>query len=391
MDMSLGPELAAFRTGVANFLEAGITAELLDELDTQEAAESNWSQPFSRKLARRGWLSLAWPTAYGGAGLPLSYVAVLNEQLGRYRAPVGWHNIATEWVAMPLIAYGTEEQKQRFLPPIARAEHCYGPAFTEPEAGSDLANIRTRAVREGDHYVLNGLKVFSTEAHRATHLWLLAVTDPGARRHRNLSMFIVDNSTPGITVKGVRTINHGRLNSIYLDDVRVPAGNRIGPEHQGWRVAMSTLNIERSGIYYVALYQSLLGDLISYCRDTRRAGEPLIAERSVRRGLARWATELEAQRMLSWRIVWLQSRGEEPSSEASIQNLRTRQFQHPFANFALDLLGLPGLVPAGSRRAVLRGRIEKLYLASCSQHSGGTTEIQKNIIALRGLGLPRGS
>ena len=389
MDISLEPELVAFQTEVAQFLEAEVTPELMDEIDTQEAAESNWSQGFSKKLAARGWLSLAWPTAYGGAGLPLSYVAVLNEQLGRFRAPVGWHNIATEWVAMPLITYGTEDQKQRLLPPIARAEHCYGPAFTEPEAGSDLANIQTSAVRTGDYYLLNGLKVFSTEAHRATHLWLLAVTEPTAGRHRNLSMFIVDSATPGITVKGVRTINHGRLNSVYLNDVRVPAENRIGPEHEGWRVAMSTLNIERSGIYYVALYQGLLDDLVAYCRHTHRAGEPLIADRSVRRGLAMWATELEAQRILSWHIVWRQARGEEPSSEASIQSLRMRMFQHPFANFALNLLGLPGLISAGSRWAVMRGRVEKLYLASCSQHSGGTTEIQKNIVALRGLGLPR--
>ena len=372
-----------------DFLEEHVTSELLDELDVQEAAESTWSQAFSRKLAARGWLSLAWPTEYGGSGLPLSYVAVLNEQLGRFRAPIGWHTIATEWVAMPLIGYGSEEQKHRFLPPIARADHCYGPSFTEPEAGSDLASIRTRAVRDGDHYVVDGVKVFNTEAHQATHLWLLAVTDPEARRHHNLSMFIVEASTPGITVTGVRTINHGRVNSVYLDGVRVPVDNRIGAENDGWKVAMSTLNIERSGLYHVAWHQSLLDDLVDYTRDTDRGGRPLIAEPAVRRGLAHWATELEAQRMLSWHIVWLQGRGEEPSVEPSIQSLRVRMAQHPFANFALDLLGRPGLLPPGSRGSVVRGRVEKLYLASSAQHSGGTTEIQKNIVALRGLGLPR--
>ena len=389
MDTSLDPELKAFQAEVVRFLEAEVTPELLDELDVQEAAESTWSQAFSRKLAARGWLSLAWPTEYGGSGLPLSYVAVLNEQLGWFRAPIGWHTIATEWVAMPLIRYGSECQKHRFLPPIARGDHCYGPSFTEPEAGSDLASIRTRAVRDGDHYVIDGVKVFNTEAHRATHLWLLAVTDPDARRHHNLSMFIVETATPGITVKGVRTINHGRVNTVYLDGVRVPAANRIGAENEGWRVAMSTLNIERSGIYHVAWYQRLLDELVDHCRQTVRAGSPLISDPAVRRGLAFWATEMEAQRMLSWHIVWLQSRGEEPSVEPSIQSLRMRTAQHPFANFALDLVGLPGLHPPGSRRAVLRGRVEKLYLASSAQHSGGTTEIQKSIVALRGLGLPR--
>ena len=387
MDLTLDADLVSFQAEVVDFLTEEVTSELMDELEVQEAAESTWSQPFSRKLAQRGWLNLAWPEKYGGAGKPLSYVAVLNEQLGRFRAPIGWHIIATEWVAMPLIRYGTEEQKLSFLPPISRAEHCYGPAFTEPQAGSDLANIETHAVLDGDEYIVSGLKVFNTEADRATHLWLLAVTDPGAPRHGGMSMFIVDTSTPGITIKTVPTINHGRLNDIYLDKVRVPAGNRIGSENEGWQVAMSTLNLERSGIYQVASSAALLDDLIEYCRHTVRGGVPLTSDPVVRRRLAFWATEFEAQRMLSWRIVWLQSRGDEPSVEPSVQSLRVRMAQHEFANFALDLLGLPGQLAPGSPWAPLRGRVEKLYLTSCSQHSGGTTEIQKNIIARRGLGL----
>jgi 3-oxocholest-4-en-26-oyl-CoA dehydrogenase alpha subunit len=187
----------------------------------------------------------------------------------------------------------------------------------------------------------------------------------------------------------VETINHGRVNDIYLEDVRVPASDRIGDENDGWKVAMSTLNIERSGIYYVASYQSLLADLVEFARGETRKGRPLAEDAWVRRQLAFWATELEAQRMLSWRIVWLQAQGLEPSVEPSVQSLRVRMALHPFANFGLELLGLGGHVRFGSPAARLRGRVEKLYLASCSQHSGGTTEIQKNIIALRGLGLPR--
>ncbi len=389
MNIDIEPDLASFRSEVIEFLEAEMSDEFRDEYESQEAAESNWSQAFSKKLASRGWLSMCWPIEHGGRALPLSYLAVLNEQLGRYRAPIGWHNIATEWVAMPLLQYGSEEQKQRFLPPIARAEHCYGPALTEPEAGSDLANIKTRAVRQGDEYVLNGLKVFSTEAHRASHLWLLAVTDSEADRHRGMSMFIVPTATPGIRVKGVKTINHGRVNDIYLEDVHIPVLNRVGIENNGWRVAMSTLNIERSGIYYVASYQALLSDLVEFCRQKTRSGKPLGQDQWIRRQLAYWATELEAQRMLSWRIVWLQGQGIEPSVEPSVQSLRVRMSLHPFANFGLDVLGKAGHLRYGSRGSRLRGRFEKLYLASCSQHSGGTTEIQKNIVALRGLALPR--
>lgn len=389
MDITLTPEQQAFREEVIAFLKQEITPEFVQEFEKEDAASSYASPTFSRKLAGRGWLTLHWPREYGGEGRPLVYQAILNEQLGYFRAPVGWHNIATEWVAMPLMLYGTEKQKRHFLPPIARAEVSYAPTFTEPEAGSDLANIKTRAVRDGDHYVINGLKVFITPAHRARYLWLLAVTDPQAKRHRGLSVFIVDASSPGITIKGVPTMNHGRLNDVYLDEVQVPADNLIGPENDGWRVAMTTLNIERSGIYYVAANQSWLQDLIRFARETIRQGKPLIQDPLVRHKLAYWATEFEAQRMLSWRIVWLQEQGIQPSTEASIQSLRVRNSEHDFANFAMELLGLYGQLSPGSRWAPLRGRIEKMYLSSSSQHAGGTTEIQKNIIAIHGLGLPR--
>lgn len=389
MDITFTPEQNAFREEVIAFLEQEITPEFVQEFEQEDAASSYASPAFSRKLAEQGWLTLHWPPEYGGQGRSLIYQTILNEQLGYFRAPVGWHNIATEWVAMPLILYGTEEQKQRFLPPIARAEVSYAPAFTEPEAGSDLANVKTRAVKDGDHYVISGLKVFITPAHRANYLWLLAVTDPKAKRHQGLSVFIVDKSTPGVTVKGVPTMNHGRLNDVYLEDVRVSAVNLIGKENGGWQVAMTTLNIERSGIYYVAANQSWLKDLAQFARETIRQGKPLIQDPLVRHKLAYWATELEAQRMLSWRIAWLQSQGIQPGMEASIQSLRVRLTEHDFANFAMELLGLYGQLSPGSPWVPLRGRIEKMYLSSSSQHAGGTTEIQKNIIAIHGLGLPR--
>jgi alkylation response protein AidB-like acyl-CoA dehydrogenase len=360
--------------------------------DFEQADEaSSYAAPsFSRKLAQRGWLTLHWPREYGGQERPFMDQAILNEQLGYFRAPVGWHNISTEWVALPLMQVGTDEQKRRFLPPIARAEVSYAPTLSEPEAGSDLANIKTTAVRDGDEYVINGLKVFITPAHRARYLWLLAVTDPTAtRRHQRMSMFIVPVDTPGITIKKVPTMNHGRVNDVYLDDVRVHVENRVGPEHGGWQVAMTTLNIERSGIYYVSANQMWLKDLVQFARETRRRGRPVIDDPRVRHRLAYWATELEAQRMLSWRIAWLQCQGIQPSMEASIQSLRVRMYEHEFANFGMQVLGQYGQLGSGSRWAPLRGRIEKLYLTSSAQHAGGTTEIQKNIVAQHGLGLPR--
>jgi alkylation response protein AidB-like acyl-CoA dehydrogenase len=202
-------------------------------------------------------------------------------------------------------------------------------------------------------------------------------------------MFIVDVHTPGIRIKKVPIMNHGRVNDVYFDDVRVPAANLVGAEHGGWQVAMATLNIERSGIYYVAANQTWLQDLLAYTRTTRRHGRLLIEDPAVRRKLAACATEIEAQRMLSWRVVWLQNQGIQPSTEASIQSLRVRQFEHEFANFGMELLGLHGQMAPGDPWAPLRGRIEKMYLGSSAQHAGGTTEVQKNIIALHGLAMPR--
>jgi alkylation response protein AidB-like acyl-CoA dehydrogenase len=389
MDIRFTPEQQAWQREVIEFLTREITPEFLQECERQDEATQYASPAFSRKLGERGWLTLHWPRAYGGQERSFIDQAILSEQLGRFRAPIGAHLTGTEWVGMPVIHYGTEEQKRRFLPPIARAEVSYAQAFTEAEAGSDLANVKMLAIRDGDHYRINGVKVFISAAHRCDLLWLLARTDPHSQRHRGLSLFIVDVNTPGIRIKGARTMNHGRVNDVYLDDVRVPVENRVGEEHGGWGIAMTTLNIERSGIYAVAANQAWLEDLVQFARTHRRRGRLLIDDPLIRHRIAAFATELEAQRMLSWRIAWLQSKGLPPSTEASVQNLRRRAFEHDFANFGIELLGLYGQLAPGSPWAPLRGQIERLYLTSSSQHAAGTTEIQKNIIALHGLGLPR--
>jgi 3-oxocholest-4-en-26-oyl-CoA dehydrogenase alpha subunit len=384
------PEQEAWRQEVIAFLEEELTPEFVAEIDKEDAASSYASPAFSRKLAERGWLTLHWPKKYGGAERPFMDQAILNEQLGRFRAPVGHHNIASEWVALPLMEFGTDEQKARFLPPIARAEVAYAPTLTEAEAGSDLRNIKTTAVRDGDDYVLNGIKVFITPAHRSDYLWVLAVTSTEVEKvHHGFSMFIVDATAPGVTIRKVDSINHGRVNDVYLENVRVPAGNLIGEENGGWKVAMHTLNVERSGIYYVVANQMWLEELHAFAAQVRRNGRPLLTDAGVRRQFAYWASELEVQRMLSWRIVWIQSSGTQPSTEASIQSLRVRAFEHEFANFGMEVLGLYGQLAPGERWAPLRGRIEKLFLTSSAQHAGGTTEIQRNIIATHGLGLPR--
>lgn len=390
MNLAFTPGQLAWQDEIQAFLREALPPDRLSAIHQREATASYApvDQAFSRQLGERGWLSLAWPRELGGGGRPLMDQAILNDQLGRVRAPIGFHNVATEWVAHPLIVFGTEEQKARLLPEIAGGVVSYAPCFTEPEAGSDLAAIKTSAVRNGEAYVVDGLKVFISSAELADYFWLLAVTDAAGPRHHNLSMFIVDAHSPGIRLRGVPTMEHSTIYDVTFEEVRVPAENLVGGENAGWKVAVSTLNAERSGIYYVSANQAWLADLAAFARANERYGRAIADDPHVRRLFAHWEIELEAQRMLSWRIAWLQNQGQLSGIEASIQNLRQRSFEHQLANFGMQILGLYGGLAPGTEWAPLFGRIEKMYLTSSSQHAGGSTEIQRNIIAMHGLGLP---
>jgi alkylation response protein AidB-like acyl-CoA dehydrogenase len=267
---------------------------------------------------------------------------------------------------------------------------CQG--FSEPNAGSDLANLSTRAVRDGDDYVINGQKIWTSGAHYADWMILIARTDPDAPKHKGISYFLLDMKTPGITMSPLIDMmnNHG-FNEVFFDNVRVPRANLLGEENRGWYMATTTLDFERSSIGGAVEARKMLEELTAYCRETGVNGGALIAETRVRVRLAEAALEAELGRLLSYRVAAMQARGQVPNYESSIAKLFNTDMKLRMARYGLEIMGLYGQLEHKSKWVPLKGKFERQYLWQTGLAvGGGTTEIQKNIIAQRGLGLPRG-
>lgn len=342
------------------------------------------------KLGEKGWLSMSWPKEYGGSNASHVTNLVFQEELYSHGAP-GRDTYGVGMIASAIIDFGTEEQKLRHLKPIAKGEVFWCEGFSEPEAGSDMAAIQTRAVEDGDDFIINGQKVWTTGAHHADWSILIARTDPDAPKHRGISCFLVDMKTPGITVSPIIGMDGlQESDEVFFDDVRVPRENLLGEKNQGWGVALAVLNYERSWIESVAVPRRLFEEVVKYIKETSQdpTKNPLISQR-----LAEIAIEAEVARLFSYRAVWLQDKGlkHESTYQASICHLFNAQLMQHVCFTAMELLGLYGLLKEGSSWAPLMGRVPDLYLGNFGWGiGGGTNEIQRNIIAWRGLGLPRG-
>jgi alkylation response protein AidB-like acyl-CoA dehydrogenase len=280
--------------------------------------------------------------------------------------------------------FGNDEQKQRYLPAIARGEIEFCLAYTEPEAGSDLGALQTRAARDGDEYVIEGHKLFNTRAHYAQYHWLIARTDPSGDRRSGYSFFVVDSDAPGIDVRPLVGLSNKRTNAVFYDNVRVPAENLVGEEGRGWEYMTSAaLAFER--VFPIGDVEREFDDLV---RELQRRG-PLSAP--ARQRLAEIGTRLRIARLLSWRVTWMQSRGVLPGYEADALKLFHSELWQQVASTGLALLGPSGVLERRSPYAALDGRFEYLYLDSQWRTiAGGTSEVMRNLIATRGLGLPRG-
>ncbi|MBI2918531.1 MAG: acyl-CoA dehydrogenase family protein [Chloroflexi bacterium] len=389
MDMRFTPEQEAWRQEVRAFLKQEMTPEFEAELESQDYTTSTTSLPFSKKLAARGWLGMSWPKKYGGQDRPFMDQAILNEEIGYFRAPTAAHNFGLNQVGTAMLLHGTEEQKLQWLPKITRQEVVFSQAFTEPQAGSDSAAIETRAVPDGDDYIVNGQKIFCTSYHRSDMMYVTTRTDPNVPKHRGISLFVIPVNAPGVSSSRGLTIDHGRENTVFLDNVQVPASNMVGRPNQGWMVMMTALNMERTGLEAPAHSKRNLEDLVAYAREHRRHGKAIIEDPFLRYRLAEAAIEIEVQRMLAWRVAYMRSKGTIGSYEASLQSMRVREFEHRFTNLAMEVVGFFGMLRRESKYAPMLGWVEKAYMNSSSQHAGGTTEIQRNIVALRGLDMPR--
>ncbi len=388
MEYRLKPDEIAFRDEV----EAFITAELPPDYEGPEweggPEHQALAKQFTDKLAKRGWLAPAWPVEYGGLGLSHWKQMLYKESISYNRAPLGQSGMGVGLVGPTLIIYGTEEQKKEHLGAILRNEQWWAQGFSEPNAGSDLASLQTRAVLDGDEFVVNGGKIWTSGAQYASKLFLLARTDADAPKHRGISFLLTDINAPGITVQPLVDMTGGRpFNQVFFEDVRVPKANLVGELNRGWYVAATLLDFERSGVEWSAMSRRLLRDAVAELRgwDGTALANPL-----VRHKLAQMAVECEVARWLAYRVTSMQASGMVPNHEASISKAFGSELTQRLARTLVEIHGLYGQLRRASTRARLVGRPSDSYLGTVSLTIlAGSSEIQRNVIATRGLGLPR--
>jgi alkylation response protein AidB-like acyl-CoA dehydrogenase len=389
MDLTDNAEEAAFRKEVRDFIAAEAPNRGSGLPPRGEGMAQSGGDWF-KKLADKGWIAPAWPKEYGGAGLNVMRQFVLNEEMALQRVPRPMHLVIGLGMGGPtIINHGTEEQKKEFLPSIIKDLDIWCQGFSEPESGSDLASIKTKAVRDGDDYVVNGQKIWTSFAHMAKWMILIARTDPDAPKHRGISYFVVDMKSPGIDVRPITDMGGAKFfNEVFFDNVRVPAKNMIGEEHRGWYVATTTLDHERSAIGNTTGLRQQVDAMIQFAKED--ATSTLKTNPLIRYQLADRLIETEMARMLSYRVITMQNRGEVPNHEASMLKLYTSELQQRMASTYLHLIGNYGVLDSGSPSAPAGGRFGNGYLSAVSATiAGGTSEIQRGIIATRGLGLPK--
>ncbi len=396
MDFRFTPQEEALRKEFNDFFQAEMKYAPPEWGTSMEAIfgiDCCWEfhRKLARKLAEKGWLSRAWPKEYGGEDASLIEQFIFSDVMG-YNRGAGVDHWGISLLAPTLLVSASEEQKKEHLPPIAQAERFWTQLWSEPGSGSDLASLTTRAVRNGDDYVVNGQKIWSSGAHRADWGFLLARTNPQERRSRGLSFFLLDMRTPGITIKPIYSLDGSHLfNEVFLDDVRVPARNMVGGENQGWVASQMTANFERSMIELFAYLKRELGELLEFCQETKRDGKALSENALVKHRLSQMAIEIDIGRTFSYSVLWNQIKGGlvmAAPMAAGAKILATEMVQR-FNFSAYEILG-PYAQVKESRWAPLQGRYEK----ECQQclglsMAGGTSEIMRNLICAMGLGLPR--
>ena len=352
-------------------------AEMENALFGRMGAVKEWRE----RVAKKGWIAPSWPTKYGGADMSVVDQFVMNEEMAEAGVPSNVGGFGVMMIGPTIIEHGTEEQKSEYLGGIIRGETVWCQGYSEPGAGSDLASLQTRGVRDGDDYVVNGQKIWTTGAQFADWMYMLVRTDPDAPKHRGITYLLVDMKSPGVTVRPLTTLaGLQSFNEVFFEDVRVPVKNRMGDENRGWYVGTTTLDFERSSIGSAIGVKKQLEGLM---RQVKKGDGVATFERATVRHefVDRWV-ECEVAKMLSYRVVSMQVRGLIPNYEASMCKMFSSDLGQRIANLSMHVYGMHGNT---------RNRSGMGYMQAVSSTiAGGTSEIQKGIIATRGLGLPRG-
>jgi alkylation response protein AidB-like acyl-CoA dehydrogenase len=356
-----------------------------------EETEESWaiSRVFQKKLGRKGWLAPGYPKQYGGAEMAVGKQLVLNEELARADAPVGVETaIAVGWVGPTIMLFGNDEQKEKYVKGVATGDLVFCLGYSEPNAGSDLAALQTTAIGDGDDYLVNGQKIWTSFAHYADYCWLAARTDPNAgRRYDGVSMFVVDMKSPGITVNPIiNLLERHSFNEVFFDNVRVPGKNLVGEKNKGWYELMIALDHERSPSGGSSGFANAIEVFVDVAKKRN-----INQDSNIRQKIAQIAVEMEVAKVLGYRVAWMYGKGLHPSYEASISIMKRSEVLRNQAEVGMAVLGPYAQLQRDSKWTVELGIIERLLLSCLSIGiGGGTNEIQRNIIAQRGLGLPRG-
>jgi hypothetical protein len=390
VDFELSAEERAFEAEVEAFLREHASPDVMDACPEQlsQTVDTPPKRAFMRKLAERGWLGMSWPKEYGGQERPGIYDYVLTEALSRHGAPQPGKGVGI--VGKTIIRHGSERMKREFLPRIMRGEIEFAIGYSEPGAGSDAANMQLRATKVDGGWRLDGQKIWTTSAHFADYYWLGARTDPNARKHEGITLFLIPMNSAGLTIRPTWTIGDERTNEVFFDGVFAPDDAVVGELNRGWTYVCEALDLERFAMMPIGPLETKTQALVYHVRSATRDGRPLREDPVARSRVAQAVTQLEVARMLQRRAISEAVRGRVPTVESSMYKLYMNEAGKRLANAALDLFGPEAALRPGEDEAPVGGRFERSYRYTVVDTiGGGTSEIQKNIIARRGLGLPQ--
>ncbi len=382
------PEQTALASQLRDYFGQLMTPERLQGASSMEGGPIY--RETIKQMGEDGWLGVGWPSEYGGGGLTTIEQLIFFDELRRAHAPLPFVTLNT--VGPAIMAHGSEEHKQEFLPRILAGEAHFAIGYTEPDAGTDLASLKTTAVRDGDDYIINGTKIFTSGANDADYIWLAARTDPDAPKHKGITIFIVDSKLPGFSHSLIHTVGGAATCMTYYENVRVPSSMIVGGLNSGWRLITTQLNHERIGLAaFGGIALKYLDDVVDWARRTRDQDErPLIESPRIQTVLAEARARLEAAKVMNWRMAYAVEREQLDPAQASAVKVYSTETLIEVYRLLLEVLGPAGALREGSAGAVLEGAIgQEARACQINTFGGGVNEIQREIIAMAGLRMPR--
>jgi alkylation response protein AidB-like acyl-CoA dehydrogenase len=390
MQIAYTEEQQALRQELRDYYAKLLTPEVEEELGRAQGIG-----PVVRRVVRQmgadGWLGIGWPKEYGGQGRSAIEQFIFFDESMRSGAPVPMLTINT--LGPTIMNFGTQEQKDFFLPKILGGEIHFCIGYTEPGAGTDLASLKTRAVRDGDEYVINGQKIFTSLASDADYVWLATRTNAEVKKHKGISMFLVPMSTPGVKVVPMRLLGEHNINQTFYEDVRVPASSLVGGENNGWTLITNQLNHERVTLCSSGVIERTLDEVLTWARQTRLAdGRRVIDQEWVQVNLAKVRAKFEFLRLINWKVAWTATQNRLDVADASTVKAFGTEFYLEAFRLLMEILGERAYLRPESAESLLGARLERLYRSMLIlTFGGGTNEIQRDLIAMFGLGMPRAS